>query len=948
VPKELRAIAFGPFRLFPAHKLLLEGDTPVRIGSRAFDILVALVERAGDLVSKERLLSRAWATTTVDEANLRVHIAAIRRLLGDGQAGVRYIVNESGRGYRFVMPVSITMAPAAAPLPSTATQGADNLPVLLSRTTGRSEVVATLTAQLPQRRCITIVGPGGIGKTTVAVAAAHGLAPSYEHGVRFIDLANLTNSLLVPSAVASLFGIPVRSEDLLADIVAFLRGTKMLLVLDSCERVLESTAALVEAILKGAPGLHILATSRERLGAEGEWVQRLMPLGTPDDAAAMTATAATAFPAVQLFVERVAAGLDGFALSDADAPVVAHICRRLDGLPLAIELAASRVDAIGLSGLARHLNDRFYLEMRGRRTALPRHQTLSATLNWSYEALPDAERTVLRRLGIFAGRFTIEAATAIAGSEFSASDVFACVVNLVAKSLVVADVDGADALYRLLDTTRVYALEKLAASGELESLRRLHAQAQLDLFKRAEAGIAAAPADEWRATYGPAIGDLRSALDWAFSVEGDVTIGIDLAVAATDFWLAMSLFGECRDWGLRAIAIARFDAAEATRDEMVLRCGVGQALTYSKGMNMGARDALARALRLAETLDDRTYQFRALYGLWLFAIRAGDFPESLDLSCRYQALAGSVASPAATATAHCLLGISRFHLGDHRGAAMDLEQPRVAYPTASRTGHVVRFGLDLPVSVLSYQAMVFWLLGFAERAARAVEDAVAEARASKDPGSLCFALAPAGFLLVKIGRLEAAERYIEELIDQSAKYSLVSYSAFGACTKGSYLASRGDIALADKYFQTGLEAARNMGYYLFYAFFLAERAALLASLGRLDEGLAVIDAALRNAEASKSLWCVPEVLRIKGELHARADASSPVAEESFLNSLEWARRQGTLFWELRTATALARLWHDRSRTAEARDLLHRTYERFTEGFETPDLVATRDLLSLLN
>jgi tetratricopeptide (TPR) repeat protein len=213
---------------------------------------------------------------------------------------------------------------------------------------------------------------------------------------------------------------------------------------------------------------------------------------------------------------------------------------------------------------------------------------------------------------------------------------------------------------------------------------------------------------------------------------------------------------------------------------------------------------------------------------------------------------------------------------------------------------------------------------------------------------LCFALAPAGFLLVKIGQLASAERCIDELIEQSAKYSLVSYSAFGSCAKGSLLAVRGDIALADESLRTGLEAARNVGYYLFYAFFLAERAALLASLGRLDEGLAQVDVALRNAEASKSLWCVPEVLRIKGGLHAGSDASSPVAEECLLKSLEWARGQEALSWELRTATTLARMWHDRSRTAEARDLLHRTYERFTESFETPDLVAARDLLSLLN
>src|SRR5262249_34809845 len=256
-------------------------------------------------------------------------------------------------------------------------------------------------------------------------------------GVRFVDLASIADARLVPSALASVLGVAIRSDDPLPGLIAFLKGRQMLLVLDSCERVIEAAAALAEEIFNRAPDVCILATSREPLRAEGERVQRLLPLEVPPTSARLTADAAMTFSAIQLFVERATGSSGEFRLADADAPVVADICRRLDGIALAIELAAGRIDVLGLHGLAARLDDRFRLLTRGRRTALARHQTLSATLDWSYELLPQSERIVLRRLAVFAGRFTLEAASAVASSaELSASDVADCVANLVAKSIV--------------------------------------------------------------------------------------------------------------------------------------------------------------------------------------------------------------------------------------------------------------------------------------------------------------------------------------------------------------------------------------------------------------------------------------------------------------------------------------------------------------------------------
>src|SRR5262245_6076746 len=336
------AISFGPFRLLPSQQLLLEDGKPVRVGSRALDILIALAERANETISREDLIARVWPDTVVEEGNLRVHIAALRRALGDGQGGNRYVANIPGRGYRFVAPVSVSDERESAPaLPSGVVQIHD-LPASPARVVGRADVVNSLISQLPQRRFITLVGPGGIGKTTVALAVADQLLASYADGVRFIDLAPLTDPLLVPRALAFALGVAIRSDNPIPGLVAFLRDKKMLLMLDSCEHVVDPAAGLVEHVLRAAPGVHILATSREAMRAEGERVHRLGPLGVPATSASLTAAEALGYPAVALFVERATEILETFELTDANAGVVADICRRLDGIALAIELAAGR------------------------------------------------------------------------------------------------------------------------------------------------------------------------------------------------------------------------------------------------------------------------------------------------------------------------------------------------------------------------------------------------------------------------------------------------------------------------------------------------------------------------------------------------------------------------------------------------------------------------------
>ena len=508
--------SFGPFRFFPARQLLLEGETPVRLGSRALELLAALVERPGELVSKDELTRRVWPNTVVEESNLKVNVAALRRALGEGQPGRRYIATVSGRGYRFAAPVERAEPETPSMRQGTAAGRAHNLPASSTRTIGRADTIHALFRLLQQHRLVTIVGPGGIGKTTVALAAAETRIAAYRHGVWLVDLALLADPQFLPSAVASALGLKIHSENVLAWLTACLRDKQMLIILDSCEHVIDAAASLAEQIIGCGIGVHILATSREPLRAKAELVHRLSPLASPPASSGLTAAEALTFPAIQLFVERAAESLGGFELSDADAPLVAEICQKLEGIALAIELTATRIDAFGVKGLSDLLEDRFRLLRQGRRTAMSRHRTLAAALDWSYGFLPEDERVILRRLSIFAGPFTLEAANAVtADTTIAVPEVAEGVANLVAKSLVSADVSGAAAHYRLLNITRAYALEKLTESGEHGTLARRHAEYFCDVLSRPKRNGSRGRQPNELADCGRQIDNLRAALDEA-------------------------------------------------------------------------------------------------------------------------------------------------------------------------------------------------------------------------------------------------------------------------------------------------------------------------------------------------------------------------------------------------------------------------------------------------
>ena len=465
-------ICFEPFELNVFERSLKKAGNAVPLGGRAFDLLLALIERSGETVGKNELIAQVWPDVTVEEGSLRVHMSALRKALGDGQWGPRYIANVKGRGYCFVAPV---MRQAEENETRNTFARRSNLPAALGRMIDRDEEVLKIQALLRTERLITILGTGGIGKTTVALAVGHVAFADFSQAVYFVDLSTVRDREQLFRAVASALGLAeqhAKPEDALHNVLGRRKG---LIILDSCEHLIDETSVLAGCILRRCPEIGILATSRQALQIIGERVLRLPPLACPPEQPILTAAQLLSYPAVQLFVERASARGTDFTLSDDDASAVTEICRKLDGVPLAIELAAMRAAIFGLKDTAARLGSRLDLFKFGRRTANPRHRTLRAMLDWSHNHLSEVQRLVLRRVAIFIGPFTLDTAIAIVKEEgVSQNDVAEAIESLVDKCMVEAGVDTHKTSYRLLDTTRAYASEKLLHSGEHDVIAARH------------------------------------------------------------------------------------------------------------------------------------------------------------------------------------------------------------------------------------------------------------------------------------------------------------------------------------------------------------------------------------------------------------------------------------------------------------------------------------------
>jgi predicted ATPase/DNA-binding winged helix-turn-helix (wHTH) protein len=963
----LAGIAFGRFLLLPHRRELLAEGRPIKLGGRAFDVLMALIEARGAVVSKHALMARVWPDRIVEENNLQWQISALRAAFGADRNLIRTV---SGRGYQFTAEIDTLYgspeadagtAIADAPrdprearrdggipgeLPPT------NLPEPISELVGRDDVLDEILSLASAHRLVTLTGAGGIGKTRLALAAARRLLPQFADGVWLAEFSPIADAGLVPVAVAAAIGLDLGGDISAPRVSQALAGRVLLLVLDTCEHVIGAAAALAEAALRAGRALHLLATSREPLRAEGEWVYPVPPLAVPAEDAE-DADDLLRYGGVRLFVERLRAAEPHFAPDRRSAAMIAAICRRLDGIPLAIELAAARAAVLGVEEVATHLDDRFRILTGGRRTALLRHQTLRATLDWSYELLSEPERVILRRLAVFAGVFRLEAASAvIASPEIAPAEVVDGIANLVAKSLVTLVAGGTVARYRLLDTMRAYGLEKLAESGEREWLARRHAEHCRDLIERAEAEWETRPTAAWPAEYAAEIDNLRAALDWAFSPDGDAQIGVALTAAAVPAWMQLSLLEECRGRVEQALAaLASFAEADA-RQEMKLLAALGASRLYTRGGVPEVASAWTKALKLAESLDDTEYQMRSLWGLWSFHVNGVDYCTALSLAHRFASLVATSPDPNDRFVGERMIGVSHHNLGDQQSARRYIERALAEPAAPGHERQFIRLQLDPQVTARVHLARILWLQGFPDRAMREAEHSVNDARATEHAISFSYALHRAACpVALWNGDLAAAGHYADMLLDHAKRHALVHWQLYGWGYQGAVAIRRGDVATGlrllrscyEELGETGITAPR------FMRFAAVDMAEGLAKTGQIADAFDAIDDAIARAERTEELWQLPELLRVKGEMVLLQGGApqAAAAENYFQRALDWARRQGASSWELRAAASLARLLRDQGRSAEAVALLQPVYDCFTEGFDTVDLKAAKALLDAL-
>ena len=912
----------GPFVLSGPPHALHFGARRVELGETALALLAAIV-RGADGAPASQLWPLVSAEPAIDEERLCDLVGDINTALGRHSPSwfVAWYPDDATPRFALVDGTRRTRAVAA-------------LPAARTDIIGRDEAVARIAAQLQAHRFVTLLGAGGMGKTTVALAAAHQVVDAFPDGVHVVDLAPIVDAGLVAQRVATVVGCVTMGVDALNVLRHWARGRRALVLLDSCEHVVDTASCVAEALLGAGPGIAVLATSREPLRAAGEWLHRLAPMRLPQPGESVSAGQVGEFSAMRLFVERASASDAGFSLREADVPLLVSLCTRLDGVPLAIEIVAARVDSLGLAGLASQL-ETLLLRLPARRRGAPaRHTTLAALLDWSFRLLSPAEQQVLRRLSVFRNGFVDAAAVeVVADATLPAGLVQEALLDLVAKSLVAPARGGDQDRRRLLDTTRVYAAGKLAEADETDAVRRRHAGWVASALAEAERAWNRMTRPQWVARYAPLIDDVRAALDWAFAPGGDLALGVELTINGFALGRQMLLVDE---FTRRVVlAIDRLSSEETTgvdpssprmRLNLLIAClgsGGGERL-------LALAPTLERVVTSPADAAEAVTRFSAINAMWGMSVSRGDFIEGGRWADRLVAQASAGEDPVASLVAHRIQAQTR-HFNGHHAQASELARRVLAESWRTIPLIYNPSPIELRVSMRVVLARTSWMRGFPDRAAAMAHEAMEQAR-SDSPLAECQVLVM-GAMAVSLwnGRIDLAREQAAQLVDVE---TLLGFDHWLVWARGM----REAVALKSA---AGAPPASD-------AFVDVAEPLLGDQLVTFDDRW-LTPRCIERAASGKVGWCVPETLRCEAERLLRGTSPDRAARGEALlqRSLAVAREHGAVAWELRTATSLARLRAAHARDADARALLAPVYERFTEGFETQDLRAAWQLLEAL-
>ncbi|MDP9890941.1 putative ATPase/DNA-binding winged helix-turn-helix (wHTH) protein [Variovorax boronicumulans] len=889
---EVRRWRFGAFSLWENAPRLERDGQPVRLGSRAIGLLVALVGRAGEVISKDELLAAVWPDTAVEEASVRVHMSILRKALGPPGAEdgcLEWIANIPLRGYRFLGRVHcelVASAVAALAAHASLPDGPAALPARVSSLVGREVEIERVLGMLATSRLVTIAGPGGVGKTSVAIRVAARHRERLQAPFGFVDLAPLTSQDHVLTTMARAIGVRGGAPDIEEAIVQRLEGQAMLLLVDNCEHVIERLSPLLGRLLAALPRLRVLATSREVLRVAGEHVFRLMPLAVQQSQPGSLAHALRS-PAVQLLVERAqAAGADAF--DDASSGPLTRICRQVDGIPLAIELVAARLGTQPVGELAFRLDDHMRLHSTARQPTLARHRTLAATLDWSIGLLGDAELLLFRRLSVFRAYFGIAAALSVAASALDPDVASDALLNLASKSLVVYDTDqGADSPYRLLDTTRSYAHALLVRAEEKEAVSKSHALFMLDLMGIATADLASLDADAWTQRYRGCLEDVRAALDACIGHHDDMKMAGALTVASAPLWFRLSEVSEYRD-RVRA-ALDQVDALKVP-DRLTagrLEIALYNALWHTGGTVPEMTQACERALACALELKIKTLEFQARWGLCALNVTRGAYTPALRHAEFLSEFASHSTNAVTRNLSHRMLALaSHFcgafaHARAHAEAAADVDD-------AIRRNHANAFQPDARTTAMAILARTQWIQGESRLAMTTAIRCVEEAEALGHALSLCVALFWICPMAIWAREQEAARAWTDTLLQQTRSKGFAYWHAWALCYDDAM--KLGEVEDAGAHIDTVAAKVLAMDE--------PRREMMVTFCDRwVDDDL------VARAKRGEGQWSAAEVCRAAGR-RMELQGNDAEAEALYLQAHALARSQGALAWERRAAGML--------------------------------------------